>query len=124
MCDGPCDLPRVPLPDPRDQEVPERRPQVISRRQPPVLACGRVVHVGRPRVDDGLALEIGRKGDARVGEGAPDMVGELPKGKEVLIYCANGIRAEMAHETLSRAGIRNRYLNETVTIAKDGNFKI
>ena len=51
-------------------------------------------------------------------------VAEMPKDKEVLIYCANGIRAEMAHETLNRAGIRNRYLNETVTIAKDGTFKI
>ena len=53
-----------------------------------------------------------------------DRLTDLPKDKEVLIYCANGIRAEMAHETLSQAGIRNRYLNETVTIAKDGSFKI
>ena len=52
------------------------------------------------------------------------MLAELPKEKEVLIYCANGIRAEMAHQTLSQAGIRNRYLNETVTISRDGSFKI
>lgn len=53
-----------------------------------------------------------------------DMLTELPSEKEILIYCANGIRAEMAHQTLSAKGIRNRYLNETVTIAKDGSFKI
>ena len=53
-----------------------------------------------------------------------DRLAELPAGKEVLIYCANGIRAEMAHQTLSAKGIPNRYLNETVTIAKDGSFKI
>ncbi len=51
-----------------------------------------------------------------------DMLAELPKDKEVLIYCANGIRAEMAHQTLSKVGIRNRYLNETVTISRDGSF--
>jgi rhodanese-related sulfurtransferase len=53
-----------------------------------------------------------------------DRIGELPADKEVLIYCANGIRAEMAHQTLDGHGIRNRYLNETVTIAKDGSFTI
>ena len=49
---------------------------------------------------------------------------ELPRDREILIYCANGIRAEMAHQTLTAMGIRNRYLNETVSIAKDGSFKI
>ena len=53
-----------------------------------------------------------------------DQVAELPRDKEVLIYCANGIRAEMAHQTLNEKGISNRYLNETVTIGKDGSFKI
>jgi rhodanese-related sulfurtransferase len=53
-----------------------------------------------------------------------DQVADLPGDKEILIYCANGIRAEMAHETLNAKGIRNRYLNETVTIEKDGSFKI
>jgi len=53
-----------------------------------------------------------------------DVAAELPRDREVLLYCANGIRAEMAHQTLDKLGIRNRFLNETVTIAKDGNFKI
>jgi rhodanese-related sulfurtransferase len=53
-----------------------------------------------------------------------DMLETLPSDKEILVYCANGIRAEMAHQTLSAKGIRNRYLNETVTIAKDGTFKL
>ena len=53
-----------------------------------------------------------------------DRLAELPAGKEVLIYCANGIRAEMAHQTLSAKGINNRFLNETVTIAKDGSYTI
>ena len=53
-----------------------------------------------------------------------DRLADLPAGKEVLIYCANGIRAEMAHQTLSAKGITNRFLNETVTISKDGTFTI
>jgi rhodanese-related sulfurtransferase len=53
-----------------------------------------------------------------------DRLAELPAGKEVLIYCANGIRAEMAHQTLSAKGISNRFLNETVTVAKDGSYTI
>jgi rhodanese-related sulfurtransferase len=53
-----------------------------------------------------------------------DRLAELPADKEVLIYCANGIRAEMAHQTLSSKGIDNRFLNETVTIAEDGTYTI
>ena len=53
-----------------------------------------------------------------------DMIAELPKDKEVLIYCANGIRAEMAYETLRQNDIKNRFLNETIVIAKDGSFKL
>jgi rhodanese-related sulfurtransferase len=53
-----------------------------------------------------------------------DRLSELPADKEVLIYCANGIRAEMAHQTLSAKGINNRFLNETVTVAKDGSYTI
>ncbi len=53
-----------------------------------------------------------------------DVLAGLPKDKEVLIYCANGIRAEMAHQTLNENGVKNRFLNENVIIAKDGTFKI
>ena len=52
-----------------------------------------------------------------------DVTSELSGDQEVLIYCANGIRAEMAHQTLNAKGIKNRFLNETVTIAKDGSYK-
>jgi rhodanese-related sulfurtransferase len=53
-----------------------------------------------------------------------DVADELRGDKEVLIYCANGIRAEMAYQTLKEKGIKNRYLNETPTINKDGSYKI
>lgn len=53
-----------------------------------------------------------------------DVAAELPKDKEIIIYCANGIRAEMAHETLSKMGLRNRFLNETIVIDKQGNYTL
>lgn len=53
-----------------------------------------------------------------------DVAPELAGDDEVLIYCANGIRAEMAHQTLNAQGVKNRFLNETVTIAKDGSYKL
>ena len=53
-----------------------------------------------------------------------DAAAELPRDQEILVYCANGIRAEMAHQTLNGMGIKNRYLNETVSIGKDGNYKL
>ena len=49
---------------------------------------------------------------------------DLPGDKEIIIYCANGIRAEMAYETLNKMGIRSRFLNETITIDKQGNYRL
>ena len=52
-----------------------------------------------------------------------DALADLPRDKEILVYCANGIRAEMAYQTLNGRGFRSRYLNETLTIAADGSYK-
>lgn len=57
-------------------------------------------------------------------EKVEDAASTLPKDKEILIYCANGIRAEMAYQTLKDKGIESRFLNETITIDKDGNYSI
>lgn len=40
--------------------------------------------------------------------------GELPKGKPVIAYCENGIRAEMAYRTLKDKGFDVYFLNETI----------
>ena len=53
-----------------------------------------------------------------------DVAADLPKDKEIIIYCANGIRAEMAYETLNNMGLKTRFLNETITIDKQGNYKL
>ena len=53
-----------------------------------------------------------------------NIAADLPKDKEIIIYCANGIRAEMAYETLNKMGLKARFLNETITIDKQGNYKL
>jgi rhodanese-related sulfurtransferase len=37
-------------------------------------------------------------------------LGELPKGKEMLIHCSTGARAEMAKNALDKAGLKSRFL--------------
>jgi rhodanese-related sulfurtransferase len=53
-----------------------------------------------------------------------NIAAELPKDKEIIIYCANGIRAEMAYETLNKMGLKTRFLNEMIAIDKQGNYKL
>jgi len=53
-----------------------------------------------------------------------DRLGELPKDKEIILYCANGIRAEMAYQTLDKQGFKTRFLNEYIVIDKSGQFKM
>ena len=38
--------------------------------------------------------------------------------------CANGIRAEMAYQKLKGLGYKVRFLNEEITVAADGSYKI
>lgn len=49
-------------------------------------------------------------------------IAELQQGKEVIAYCENGIRAEMAYETLRSNGIQARFLNETTRFDAAGNI--
>jgi len=49
---------------------------------------------------------------------------EIPEGQEVITYCENGIRAEMAYELLREKGYKVRFLNETITFDGDGQYKL
>ncbi|MBW1792652.1 MAG: hypothetical protein JRJ14_10430 [Deltaproteobacteria bacterium] len=53
-----------------------------------------------------------------------DATASLPKDKEIILYCANGIRAQMGYEMLNKLGFKTRFLNETITVDKDGNYKL
>jgi rhodanese-related sulfurtransferase len=57
-------------------------------------------------------------------DGLEQAAAKLPKDREIIVYCANGIRAEMAYETLNKLGFKIRFLNETITIDKAGNYKL
>ncbi len=47
---------------------------------------------------------------------------DLPKDKEIIVYCENGIRAEMAQATLAKQGLKARFLNETPSFDDQGNI--
>lgn len=51
-------------------------------------------------------------------------ISDLPKDKEVILYCENGIRAEMAYSTLTKAGLKARFLNETPRFTEQGEIQI
>lgn len=53
-----------------------------------------------------------------------DRMGELSADKEMVIYCENGIRAEMAYETLREKGYKVRFLNEVIEFDADGNYSL
>jgi rhodanese-related sulfurtransferase len=49
---------------------------------------------------------------------------ELPRGKEIIIHCVAGVRAEMAYHTLIAAGYEARFLHANIQIDQDGKYEI
>jgi rhodanese-related sulfurtransferase len=53
-----------------------------------------------------------------------DHLAEIPKDKDLVIYCSTGARSEMAYNVLKEKGYKVRFLDATITNHKDGTFKI
>jgi rhodanese-related sulfurtransferase len=51
-------------------------------------------------------------------------LGEIPKDKEIIVYCSTGARAEMAYNILKDKGYRVRFLEVGVDTYKDGTFEV
>lgn len=49
---------------------------------------------------------------------------ELPKDKKIVLHCELGTRAEMAFNLLKNMNVDSRYLNASITIAKDGSYTL
>lgn len=49
---------------------------------------------------------------------------EVPHGKQILIYCASGVRAAMVYSLLKDRGFSAKYLDKIVTVQNDGSFTI
>ena len=49
---------------------------------------------------------------------------EIPKDKDIVLFCGVGLMSEMAYNVLKEAGYKARYLNALVNVDKDGNYKI
>lgn len=52
-----------------------------------------------------------------------DRLDELPKDQEIIAYCVNGIRAEMAYRTLKDQGFQVRFLNEVIEFDESGEHR-
>jgi len=53
-----------------------------------------------------------------------DRLAEIPKDKELVLYCSTGARSEMAYNVLKEKGYKVRFLDATITNHKDGTFKM
>jgi rhodanese-related sulfurtransferase len=53
-----------------------------------------------------------------------DRLGDLPRDKEIIVYCVNGVLAEISYHTLKEAGYRVRFLNANIRIDRDGKYTI
>jgi rhodanese-related sulfurtransferase len=49
---------------------------------------------------------------------------EIPRDKEIIVYCSTGARAEMAFNILKEKGYRVRFLEVGVDTYKDGTFEV
>lgn len=47
----------------------------------------------------------------------------LPKDREIITYCENGIRAEMAYQTLKENGYKARYLDDVISVDSEGAYR-
>jgi len=52
-----------------------------------------------------------------------ELLAEINKDKEIVLCCNSGTRAEMAHTVLNEKGLKNRYLDATVTF-EDSSFEV
>lgn len=48
---------------------------------------------------------------------------EIATGKELLLYCSSGTRAEMAFDVLREKGVRSSYVKAAITFSRDGKAK-
>jgi rhodanese-related sulfurtransferase len=77
------------------------------------------------RTDAEVAQEGKLKGAKHIPlDALEDKLSELPKGKEIITYCENGIRAQMASELLKDRGYETRFLNETIEFDAEGDYSL
>jgi len=55
-------------------------------------------------------------------EELPERLGELPRDREIVIYCSYGLRSAVAWQILKDNGYRARFLNRTITVDANGTI--
>lgn len=101
--------------------------RIIGKGEISVAEFNKVV---KENPEDSLILDVRTKGEAADGtfknavhiplDELKTNLGNLSKDKEILVYCANGARAEMAYNELKGAGFKTRFLLSEVECDEDG----
>lgn len=75
-----------------------------------------------------VLLNVKPKGGREVGgeihiplEELPERLGELPRDREIIIYCSVGLRSAVAQRILKQNGISSRFLNRALRFDSDNN---
>lgn len=72
--------------------------------------------------------EVAAKGMVRGAVNIPcerlaERLAEIPKDKDVVLYCNTGVMAEMGYNILKEKGVRSRFVDAAVATRRDGGFK-
>lgn len=106
----------------------------IPKLRPGEISIEEFKGIAETSTVDKLILDVRDEDEARQGmlkgatnmptQAIPNRLGEIPKDKEIIAYCANGVRAEMVYYLLKDAGYKVRFLNASLNIDKDGKYTI
>jgi rhodanese-related sulfurtransferase len=106
----------------------------IPRPRPGSISIEDFRKIAETRPANKLILDVRDAGETTTGmlKGAINIpaqdigarLAELPRGKEIIIHCVAGVRAEMAYHTLIAAGYEARFLHANIQIDKDGKYEI
>jgi rhodanese-related sulfurtransferase len=98
----------------------------VPRPQPGEIVSDEFINIVSIQPEDKFILDVRSPEETAEGkiEGAVNIpvdelqgrLNELPKGKEIIIHCGTGVRAEMAYSILTNAGFNARFLNDKVAI--------
>ena len=96
----------------------------VPRPQPGEIVSDEFMNIVSIQPEDKFILDVRSPEESAEGkiEGALNIpvdelqsrLNELPKGKEIIVHCGTGVRAEMAYSILTNAGFKTRFLNDKV----------
>ena len=118
---------------PTEQGAPRETIVYVKKLKPGTISRENFAKMEQSRPAGTVFLDVRQPSETKAGalKGAVQIpldnlsanLDKLPKNDEILAYCANGIRAEMAYQMLKKAGFdKVRYLDEVIEFKPDGSY--